>query len=113
MAYLNCTANPVTDDGVLIQQIDLRADISAATDGGILTGDVRIDGLAVDVTDSTGKTRWSEVTGPMRDALTAVLLADAGFQDRAWSALLESGEAPDTEGRHIRQQISYHHAAAA
>lgn len=113
MAYLDCTANPVTDDGVLIQQIDLRVDVSAATDGGILTGEVSINGLAVDFTDSTGKTQWSEITGPMRDALTAALLADAGFQERAWSALMEAGEAPDTEARHIRQQISYHHAAAA
>ena len=113
MAYLDCTANPVTDDGVLIQQIDLRAEISAATDGGILTGEVSIDGLAVDATDSTGKTQWSAITGPMFDALTAALLADKGFQDRAWFALMEAGEAPDTEGRHIRQQISYHHATAA
>lgn len=113
MAYLDCTAHPVTADGVLIQQIDLRVDVSAATDGGILTGEVSINGLAVEFTDSAGKTRWSEITGPMRDALTAALQADNGFQDRAWSALMEAGEAPDTEARHIRHQIAYHHFAAA
>ncbi|GAB3116954.1 hypothetical protein [Novispirillum itersonii] len=86
--YLPWTVTLTTDDGALIQQIDLVAEITPYRDAGTETGEAMIQDLYVDHRRTPlAPPALSRITGPLAVALTDALEADPAFHDRARDGL--------------------------
>ena len=86
--YLDWTVTLRTDDGTLIQQIDVTAEICRYHDAGTPTGDVMV--LAVYAEKRRhplAPPRLSRITGPLADVLIESLEADRRFRDQAQAML--------------------------
>lgn len=86
--YLDWTVTLRTDDGTLIQQIDVTAEICRYHDAGIPTAEVMV--LAVYAEKRRhplAPFRLSRITGPLADVLIESLEADRRFRDQAQALL--------------------------
>lgn len=113
MAFLDWTADLLTDDGALIQQVDVRAELSPVLENGHPTGDISIDGVSVHDT-ILGEPRWSPLSGPILQAILNALATHPTFEDHAWDALVQNHDVPtrpQPDARALHEESARYRAA--
>lgn len=104
--YLPWTATLTTEDGALIQQIDLVAQITTYRDAGVETGEAMVVDLYVDHRRTPlSPPTLSRITGPLAVVLTDVLEADPAFRDRAEACLSAASPVAARQHRSDRQAV--------
>lgn len=104
--HLPWTATLTTDDGALIQQIDLVAEVTPYRDAGVKTDDVMVLAVYVDHRRTPlAPPTLSRITGPLALALTEALEADPAFRERAGTCLCDREDDRHRPRRHRRQAL--------